>query len=778
MPTTDTSFKRPFGPPNAGGLTLLQALFPPGCKGFIETRCLRNGEVQRRDFAPVGDEHLVYGIGGAAARWDVFVGVAPRSRKEGTKAAVEQVWSAWVDLDSPDAAQSLVDFALKPSVIISSGSRGHLHLYWPLSEPAEPEVIERINRALARHLGGDPAVCDAARVMRLPGTLNCKHNPAVQVKIVEANERRFGLAELEDALDLGAGADEPKQAPDLEASHASEPVARVLNRLEVVSETGSGWQALCPAHDDHSPSLHVAEGEDGRCLLHCFAGCRTESVVDALGLKMSDLFSGGPRRRRPSSGLVDLAAHAGIEVFHTEDGASYAAVEVDGHRETWPLRSEGFTLWLRRLHYGATEEGIGEEVLAEAVATLEAQALFDGEQRQVYRRVAGLADRILIDLGDPDWRAIEVTPDGWSVIEDPDAHFVRDPTTLALPVPVHGGSIEEFREFANCADEGSWQRLVGSLVMCLNPQGPYPVIYPTGEQGSAKSTLSRLISSLVDPRTAPLLMGNPSTRALAVLASSVWLVGFDNVSKVSPALSDALCQLATGGGYRTRKLYTDGESFVLDLKRPVLLNAIGRVIERPDLLDRVALIELAPIPPEQRRTEADLEAAWKKARPRIFGALLDGVAVALARAGDVELEGFPRMADLARWGEAAGSAFGWLPGAFTAALEGSRQELLEGSADAHPEIAALLKFMEKKPEWTGSASELLEALRGVANESVVTSRVWPKQPATLSNRLIEHAPLLRTYGLEVTRGREAGGKRERFLRITEGRDAGTRRDAK
>ena len=68
------------------------------------------------------------------------------------------------------------------------------------------------------------------------------------------------------------------------------PVDLVLDRLEGVRERGEGYQAHCPAHDDHEPSLSVTEGEDGRALLKCFAGCRTSDVVAALDLEMKDLF--------------------------------------------------------------------------------------------------------------------------------------------------------------------------------------------------------------------------------------------------------------------------------------------------------------------------------------------------------------------------------------------------------------------------------------------------------------------------------------------------------
>lgn len=71
----------------------------------------------------------------------------------------------------------------------------------------------------------------------------------------------------------------------------SEALQRVLDRLSAVKDNGSGaYKALCPAHEDRTPSLSIAEGEDGRILIKCFAGCPTEAVVERLGLTMRDLF--------------------------------------------------------------------------------------------------------------------------------------------------------------------------------------------------------------------------------------------------------------------------------------------------------------------------------------------------------------------------------------------------------------------------------------------------------------------------------------------------------
>ncbi len=69
------------------------------------------------------------------------------------------------------------------------------------------------------------------------------------------------------------------------------PIDLVLERLKRVKKSHSGWTALCPAHDDKSPSLTVSEGDDGRVLLHCHAGCTPAAIVASIGLTLADLFS-------------------------------------------------------------------------------------------------------------------------------------------------------------------------------------------------------------------------------------------------------------------------------------------------------------------------------------------------------------------------------------------------------------------------------------------------------------------------------------------------------
>lgn len=70
-------------------------------------------------------------------------------------------------------------------------------------------------------------------------------------------------------------------------------IAALLSRLDRVRRTsGETWIACCPSHDDKQPSLTLRELDDGRILLHCFAGCDTVSVLGAIGMGLDDLFPG------------------------------------------------------------------------------------------------------------------------------------------------------------------------------------------------------------------------------------------------------------------------------------------------------------------------------------------------------------------------------------------------------------------------------------------------------------------------------------------------------
>ena len=68
------------------------------------------------------------------------------------------------------------------------------------------------------------------------------------------------------------------------------PVDKFLALLDGVRGRDGKWMARCPAHDDRGPSLSIGENDDGAVLLHCFAGCDVQAVVNAVGWELNDLF--------------------------------------------------------------------------------------------------------------------------------------------------------------------------------------------------------------------------------------------------------------------------------------------------------------------------------------------------------------------------------------------------------------------------------------------------------------------------------------------------------
>ncbi len=82
---------------------------------------------------------------------------------------------------------------------------------------------------------------------------------------------------------------------------------KVLGRLDKVKQTRARqWKACCPGHKDKDPSLSIYEADDGKVLLHCWAGCTTAEITAAIGLELSDLFPGEKRLRQgPSKAAIE-----------------------------------------------------------------------------------------------------------------------------------------------------------------------------------------------------------------------------------------------------------------------------------------------------------------------------------------------------------------------------------------------------------------------------------------------------------------------------------------
>ena len=340
--------------------------------------------------------------------------------------------------------------------------------------------------------------------------------------------------------------------------------------------------------------------------------------------------------------VVELVEEMGVELFRSPDQKTYARAPINGHFETRRLNDGSFHHWLALKFLERHKRVPAKQAITSAVSVLDAKALFEGQEHEVFVRVAGDSTAAYLDLGDDSWGVVKITPGGWEVIFDPPVRFRRPPGMLALPVPLRGGSLRDLRPFINVT-EADWPLICGFLVGALNPAGPYPILDLHGEQGSSKSTCCEFLRALIDPNSAGLRAEPRNAQDLMISANNAWVLTYENVSYIHPWFSDALCRMSTGGAFSTRELYSDDSEILFEAQRPIMLNGINELSTRSDLLDRSILVSLPAIKESERKLKKDLWNDFLSVRPKILGALCGAACVALAREGTVELGQMPSL---------------------------------------------------------------------------------------------------------------------------------------
>ena len=458
----------------------------------------------------------------------------------------------------------------------------------------------------------------------------------------------------------------------------------------------------------------------------------------------------GARRAPHRDTLMSLTTF--IDLWHSPDRDAFATFTIGNHRQSWPVRSGDFKRWLYARSYEETGIVPGNQAVEDTLRVIEARAINEGNEQEPWRRTGSRDGKLYLDLCDPAWRAIEIDAHGWRVIEKHNLPFIRSKGMRPLPVPEDGYSIDELRGFLNVSGDEDFVLVVAWLIASLRDRGPYPILVVNGEQGSGKSTFSRLLRTLVDPNAAPIRTASRDERDLIVMAMNSHVLAFDNLSKVDIWLSDALCRLATGGGFSTRALHTDSDEMIFMAQRPIILNGIPSLTDRPDLADRAVNVRLRSISESERSAEDEFWADWDAAYPRVLGALCTGLSAGMRNIRTTRLAGSPRLADFAKWLTAAEPGLGWESGTFMQAYSDNRRSVSDSAFEADAVAIAIRDLMATRVEpWEGTPTELLAALEGHASEHARKMRTWPATAQGLGNRLDRVAPLLRGQGLAFER---------------------------
>jgi hypothetical protein len=497
----------------------------------------------------------------------------------------------------------------------------------------------------------------------------------------------------------------------------------------------------------------------------------------------------GPKQTSQASFLVDLVISR-CELFcdrHGEPHACLLAPHAGGeHRETHKLRSAGFNHWLRLAYYAEKNGAPSSEAMSTAIKTLMAKARYDGLRREVFLRSAALDGKVYVDLADDQWRAIEIDPDSYRVVDDPPVHFRREAGLLPLPAPSSiepRKGIEKLRELLRLRDPRDFVIIVAWLLAALASRGPFTVLIFLGEPGATKSSTAYAVRSIVDPNASPLRLKPREPRDVFIAANYGLVVAYNNLSNLPEWLSDTLCVVSEGSGESRRELYTDADESLLYARAPFLLTGIENVVVRGDLAQRTLFIHLASVPNAERLTEDDFKGRLKRAHADILGALCGAVSMGLTREKTLKLPALPRMATFFHWVSACEPAL-WEAGTFDSAYEANAKGATEDVIEGEKAASVLRGFMASRARWQGTATQLLGELgafvrRPVREAEAATTEVvgqrdslaqeqaaaqikearekardilgagWPKAPNALSGQLKRAGPALRKIGIAI-----------------------------
>jgi hypothetical protein len=426
----------------------------------------------------------------------------------------------------------------------------------------------------------------------------------------------------------------------------------------------------------------------------------------------------------------------------------------------FPVQSLEFRHWLvgECVRQGQSIKKARIDGLVEVYA---ATALYEGLEHQLYLRTAPDASGgVYIDLADPMGRAVHVNLHGWRIISRAPVKFHRPPNMKPLPRPLRAEADASLLQYLlNLPEESEFHLLLTVCSFALLPGKAYPIIVFEGQAGAAKTSAARIVRNTLDPSEVP-VMGMPRGQDLVSCAKNNAVIVLDNLSVLPAAVQDELCRLATGGGLGGRKLYTNDGDASFNASRPVILTSINNLATRGDLADRSLPFHLAEV--VTRKTDAEIQAGFSYAHPRVFAGLLDIMVVGLRRLDEVQRARRPleRMADFTQWGYAVAPAIGWTEDDFRLAYRATRREASQTVIESDPVAAGILELVygagRKGRPWSGLQTALWKQLAEAAGDAAKAPG-FPRSPEGLGWALKRVIPVLGDRGIKVTRTRKRAG---------------------
>lgn len=459
--------------------------------------------------------------------------------------------------------------------------------------------------------------------------------------------------------------------------------------------------------------------------------------------------------------LVQLVNDDNCKLFHDQFNEPYAHLRINAHWETWKIKGKQFKRWICSKFWESTGRAVSSNAILSALSILEGKACFNGEKIILENRVALRDDVIWYDLANKEWQAVKITPNGWEIVDEPPILFRRYSHHQAQILPVKiNADLKIFDKFVNLARSEEVKLLLVYLVSCFIPDIAHPIPILYGPQGAAKTTLGRMLRSVIDPSSIGVLSMPTAVSDLIQQISHHWFAFFDNVTTMPDWASDSLCRAVTGEGFSKRELYSDDDDIIYNFRRCIGLNGINVAAKKPDLLDRGILLKLERISGDKRKSEKLIWEEFDELKPKMLGGIFDALSRAMKLYKNVKLNKVPRMADFTFWGCAIAEALGFSQDEFLkiyyANIDQQNDEAIEESSVA----MAILSFMKNRVEWEDSASVLFQQLDLIAESENLNDRGsgWPGSASALSREINQMSANLGEKNIYIE-SRQSNGRR-------------------
>jgi len=465
----------------------------------------------------------------------------------------------------------------------------------------------------------------------------------------------------------------------------------------------------------------------------------TDTLIDAFHYVIKD------EKKSVVDRLLTVAKqHFGFVA--TDDGKLFAVR--NGSSIAEPLRDD-FTESLSALFYEQTGQAPKAAAVKDAVAVLAGKAK-QRDRVNVNLRVAHQpADRtVLLDLGDLNGTVVEVKPNSWKLLNRSPVLFQRNAATLALPEPTTP-DFDKLRPLVN-VDDDDYQLTKVWLVHALLKL-PTPIYFPESPYGYGKTSLARLLKSLVDPSRADVTSPPKDSAEWLTTVTNQHTVVIDDLSRIPEWFAGDLKRAVTGAANIKRTYYTTNDASVYQYQVALIITAVELSRLPADLIQRTLPVTLLPITDDKRRTEQDLSDYLETHRAAILAGLLEQTAKVLAVIDDLDVP-LDRMADFSK----TCAAYDRVNGTTTLdhyrrTVSAAQTNLVRGSELGR----VLLEFLDVELV-TGTLSltsrELLTKLQQhVIRAQLVTTQDFPQTAEKLSAELSRFVPALALAGFEAKR---------------------------